>query len=262
MPIFAAEMRHSWRSLLGWALGLAAVCLMYVPFYESMGAAPEMATLLDSLPESMTVGMGLDMMFTGPGYVQSSILELTAIILVIIAAVGWGSRAIAGDEEDGMLELTLAHGISRTALYSQRALAILARLALLGSVLCAVLVAVSEPFKLGLTLGDTLAAVASFTALAVAIASFTLAVGAWTGRRSVAVGAGTGFAVTSYALHVTGRQSADYGWLGKVSPFGWAFAETPIMSGWDWRGLGLLLVLTLVCFAAGLVGVSRRDIQG
>lgn len=41
MPIFANELRHGWKSLLWWALGLVLVTLMYVPFYESIGQAPK-----------------------------------------------------------------------------------------------------------------------------------------------------------------------------------------------------------------------------
>lgn len=113
MPIFASELRHGWKALMGWIIGLIAVCVVYLPFFESIGASPEMESMLSALPDALVVGMGFDTMFTGAGYVHSSILELTALILVVIAGVGWGARAIAGDEEEGMLELTLAHGVSR-----------------------------------------------------------------------------------------------------------------------------------------------------
>lgn len=262
MPVFVNELRHGWKSLIGWTIGLVAVCIVYLPFFESIGASPELQAMLDSLPRSLVVGMGFDTMFTGPGYVHSSVLELTAAILVLIAAIGWGSRAIAGDEEAGMLELTLAHGVSRSRVYTERALAIVVRFVILGIALWAILMASSQPFSLALDAGYTAAGVGSFTVLAIAISFVALAVGAATGRASAALGAGGGAAVVAYIANVIGRQSQDWGWLSDVSPFGWAFAEVPIMNGWDGRGLALLTGLSLVAFAAGLLAVNRRDIVG
>lgn len=262
MPIFAKEFRHGWKALLGWTVGLVAVCIVYLPFFESIGASPEMQVMLESLPKSLVVGMGFDLMFSGPGYVHSSVLELTAAVLVMIAGIGWGARAIAGDEEDGMLELTLAHGVGRTRAYAEPALAIVARFVLLGAALWLILMGSSEPFQLRLDAGYTTAGVASFTALAIAIAFVSLAVGATTGSRSAALGAGAGLAVVSYVANVVGRQSQDWGWLSEVSPFGWAFGRVPIMNGWDATGLGLLGGLAAIAFAVGLVAVNRRDILG
>lgn len=262
MPLFAAELRYGWKALIGWAIGLVVVCLVYLPFFESIGASPELAAMLESLPPSLVVGMGFDTMFTGAGYVHSSILELTAVILVVIAGVGWGSRAIAGDEEQGMLELTLAHGVSRTRVYAERGLAIVVRLAALGVVLWAILLGSSEPFALELDAGHTLAGVTSFTLLGIAIAVVSLAVGAATGGRTAALTAGAGLAVASYVANVIGRQSAEWSALSDISPFGWAFAEFPIMNGWDIAGIARLAGLTAVAFGAGLLLLTRRDVLG
>lgn len=262
MPLLNAELRHGWKALLGWAIGLLVVGVVYLPFFESIGGSPEMKAMLDSLPRSLVVGMGFDTMFSGAGYVHSSILELTAAILVVIAGVGWGARAIGGDEEEGMLELTLAHGVGRTRVYAERTLAIVVRFLILGVVLWAMLVASSSPFALDLDAGRTLAGVASLTVLAIAIALVSLAVGAATGRRSAAIGAGAGLAVVSYVANVIGRQSEDWRWLAELSPFGWAFGRFPIMDGWDWPGIGLLAGLAVLAFAVGLLVFRSRDVLG
>ena len=260
MPSFAAELRQGWKALIGWIVGLAAVCVVYLPFFESIGASPEMEAMLASLPRALVVGMGFDTMFTGAGYVHSSILELTALILAVIAGIGWGARAIAGDEEEGMLELTLAHGVSRARVYTERALAIVVRFLILGAALWAILMGSSAPFSLDLDAARTLAAVTSFTALAIMLSFLSLAVGAATGNKGAATGTGAGIAVAAYVMNVIGRQSEDWAWLSEVSPFGWAFAEIPIMTGWDWTGLALLDGLSVLAFLVGLVGLRRRDV--
>lgn len=262
MPIFVNELRHGWKALIGWTLGLIAVCIVYLPFFESIGASPEMESMMASLPDTIVVGLGFDKMFSGAGYVHSSVLKMTALILVMIAGIGWGSRAIAGDEEEGMLELTLAHGVSRTRVFVERALAIVVRFAILGVALWALLIASSQPFALDLDAGYTAAGVVSFSLLAIAIAFVSLAVGAATGRKSAALGAGAGLAVIAYVANVIGRQSEDQVWLSDISPFGWAFDKTPIMDGWDLPGLGLLAGLSAIAFLVGLFVLNRRDIRG
>lgn len=60
MPILLHELRHGWKALIGWTIGLISVCVLYLPFFESIGSSPEMKSMLDSLPQALIVGMGFD----------------------------------------------------------------------------------------------------------------------------------------------------------------------------------------------------------
>src|SRR3546814_2524257 len=53
---------------------------------------------------------------------------LIGFLLLTIAAISWGSAAIAGAEESGKLELNLAHGVSRTQYALESALAVLVKI--------------------------------------------------------------------------------------------------------------------------------------
>ncbi|MGM0385387.1 MAG: ABC transporter permease subunit [Actinomycetota bacterium] len=260
LPVFVQDLREGKRSLLGWALGLVTVMLIYLPFFEMMGGSDEIRDLLDMLPPALVETIGYDQMFTGPGYAQATILGLLGFILGTIAAVSSGARAIAGDEETGTLELTLAHRVSRERLVLERSLGILVRLVVLGVVVAVVLLVTSGPFGLDLAPGNVLAAVTAFVLLLLTTAMTALAAGAVVGRRVVALAAGTGLAVAGYVGDAVGGQVESWGWLRDISPFAWAYGTQPISAGWDVGGLGLLVVLSVVLLGAAVLAFRRRDV--
>lgn len=260
LPVFVQDLREGRRSLIGWSLGLIVVMMIYLPFFGIMGGDSEIRELVESLPPALVEALRYDQMFTGPGYAQATILGLLGFALGTIAAVSWGARAIAGDEETGTLELTLAHRVSRERLVLERALGILVRLVVLGVVVAVVLLATSEPFGLDLVAGNVLAAVTAFVLLLLTTAMAALAAGAVVGRRVVALAAGTGLAVFGYVGDAVGGQAAGWGWLQDISPFAWAYGNSPITDGWDPGGLALLLALSGVLLVGAVVAFRRRDV--
>jgi ABC-2 type transport system permease protein len=102
--------------------------------------------------------------------------------------------------------------------------------------------------------------VAAFVGLTGLSGLAALAGGAVTGRRAVALGVGSGIAVVGYVMPALGRQNPVWEWMLDVSPYGWAYRNSPLAQGWDWNGLGLLLLGWAVCLAIALVGFRGRDI--
>ncbi len=247
------------RGLVGWSLGLVAVCLVYLPLYPSM-AGPELTSIMEQIPDALLVAMGMDGPLDGIGYTHASIYGLIGTLLLLIAVLGWGARAVAGDEESGALEVTLSYPVTRRQVVLERA----AGLALLAGVVAAALtvtiVALSGPAELGIAPGNAVAAGVAFWALGGAIGMVALAAGALSGRRSVALGVGAGFAVAAYLASTVGSQLPDLGWLTDVSPLEWAFGADPLRNGFDLAGLALLLALAVVALCVGVWGFSRRDV--
>lgn len=258
MPLLLQAWRESWRGLAGWSVALAAVCAVYLPFHASLSA--EMMAMIDSLPPAMVKAMGYDQILSGAGYTQATVLGLLGFALASIAAVGWGAKAVAGDEESGTLELTLAHGVTRTRVVVERALGLVTRLLVLGVVVLVMVSALSGPARLDLTPAAVLPGVVAFVALTGLSGLAALAGGAVTGRRAVALGLGAGIAVAGYVLHAVGQQNPGWDWMLDLSPYSWAYRNTPLASGWDWGGLALLFAGWLVALAAAVAGFGRRDV--
>jgi ABC-2 type transport system permease protein len=108
LPVLRGVLDNQRRTLVLWGIAVAAICAMYAAFYPAMGGGEEMEALLAAMPQALVEAMGYDQIGTAPGYLTSTVYGLLAPILLLVFAIGTGARLIAGQEEDGTLELELA----------------------------------------------------------------------------------------------------------------------------------------------------------
>lgn len=261
LPLTRRLLADSWRGLIGWAIGIIAVLSLYLPLYPSIAASGQLEELLASMPPELINALGFASIASGTGYTQATYFGLLGFVLPAIAGIGWGAAAIAGEEEDGSLELTLAHAVTRTRVLLERALAIMLKFVLLLAIGFVLILALNEPAQLGIETPNLLAAVVAQLGLAALTFATAYAVGAATGRRSWAVIAGAVVAVASYLFNAVGAQSPDVEWLRHLSPLWWAYGADPLANGWD---LGILWpwALAVALFGAGWAVFARRDVTG
>lgn len=117
--------------IIGWSIGLALYGLLMARFYDSMREmGPQLDAVLASYPEEMLAFFGdFQALSTPGGYMDVYFFSYMTMIVGIFAASA-GAGMVAGDEERGVLDLVLAHPISRSALFWARLLAIVVALAL------------------------------------------------------------------------------------------------------------------------------------
>lgn len=262
LPVFRRSIRESWRTTLGWSVGLAAVLFLYLPLYPSFGADGQLEDIIKALPKQLVDTLGYDQISTGAGYAQSTFFGLMGFLLVTIASVSWGSAAIAGAEESGRLELDLTHGIGRAQYAVESAASVLARLLWLGVFAGAIVWGLNEPAELGIHPPHIVGASAALVGLAFLSASAALLAGAITGRKAWASGAGAGVAVLGYAFQAVAKQSPDAEWLNAFSPYAWVYHQPPLLDGVHMGGLALVWGFGFLFAAASVVFLQRRDLRG
>lgn len=260
-PVLTRQLLDGWRGLLGWALGISAAICAYLPLFPSL-QSPELRELVGSLPDSLVSTLGFDQITSGAGYTQATFFGLLGFVLATIAGTIWGAAAIAGAEETGYLELTLAHAVGRRHYALASATALVVRMLGLGAITFALILSISGPAGLGLSASNLLAATLAWTGLTLMSGATALAVGAASGRRSWAVGAGAGIAAAGYVLDAVGKSSDELHAVGDLSPYRWAFGKQPLAEGFDWGGLGLLWGLVAALVGVTVWALARRDIQG
>lgn len=259
LPLFRRSLADSWRGLLGWTAGVAAALLLYLPLFPSLGGNGQLQGMIDSMPPELVKTLGYDAIGTGAGYTQSTFFALIGFVLLTIAAVGWGTAAIANDEENGQLELTIAHGVTRGQLLAERSAAVLVKLAWLGLVAVALVSALNDSAELGIEFAPLVATATALVGLTALSGSASILVGAVAGRRSWALAAGAGVAVLGYVTNALGNQTDDLAWLHEWSPYSWAFSTDPLTNGWDWH-IWLLFAGTALFLVAGWLVFRRRDL--
>jgi ABC-2 type transport system permease protein len=262
LPVLRRSLGDSWRSLVGWSIGVTAAIFLYVPLFPSLGGKDsQMAKLIETLPPQLVRTLNYQNLTSGGGYVESTFFGLLGFVFIVIAATAWGTAAIAGDEESGGLELTLAHGVSRRQVVLERAISLVLRLAWLALLSFLLILALNTPAQLELTPARLAATAGAWLGLALLSGTAALMVGALTGRKLYATAAGAGVAVYGYVLNAIGNQQADLDWLRDLSPYGWAYQHTPLISGVDWGGLGLLYGFSILFLAVAVVALVRRDLK-
>lgn len=262
LPVFRRSMRESWRGLIGWSIGIAGVLFMYLPLYPSFGANGQLESIIDALPPQLVEALGYDQIASGAGYAQSTFFGLLGFLLLTIAAVSWGSDAIAGAEESGRLELDLAHGIGRAQYAAESALSVVVRLLWLGAFSGAIVLALNDPAELGIHPPHIVGAALALTGLACLSAMAGLFAGALTGRRAWATGVAASVAVLGYVFQAVARQSDDLEWLNTVSPYAWVYHQPPLKDGVQVGGLLLVWGIAIALVLASALALSRRDLRG
>jgi len=258
--VFTKTLWDARRSLLGWTVAISAVAMMYAAFWPTVNT-PQMQQALSNYPQGVLEAFNYNDLTSPAGYLASSVYGLLIPLLVAVFAIAQGTRAVAGDEEAGTLDLPLAHPVSRTRLALQRFAALGAALVLVGAVLWLAMLAIAGPAELeGITAAEFAAATIQLALFGACLGALAFAVGAATGRKALALGVSAGAAVLAYLANGVFPQVQGLQWTREVSPWHWYLGGEPLTNGLQTGDALLLLAVTAVLVAAGTLGFNRRDV--
>ncbi len=251
------------RSLVAWALGMAAYVAMIASVFPSIRGSRQLDQLVKQYPDVLKAMFGIGDRFSltsGPGYLDSELFSFMLPALMIAMAIGAGAGLLAGEGEQGLLDLLLSQPVSRRSVVVAKALAVACEVALLVAVLWIALVTADVAVGLGLDRLHLIEAVVSLGLLGLFHGWLALAVGAATRHRASAVGVPAGFAAAGFLV---GSLHSVAGWLDPfrfVSTFYYA-GQSPLQVGVPLR----LVVLAVACpllVAIAVVAFDRRDVVG
>ena len=258
--VFTKNLWDARRSLLGWALAISAVAVMYAAFWPTVNT-PEMQQALRNYPEGVLEAFNYDDLTSAAGYLGSSVYGLLVPLLVAVFAIAFGTRAVAGDEEAGTLELLLAHPVGRTRLALECFAALAAALVLVGALLWLGMLAIAGPAELeGVTAAELAAVTIQLVLFGACLGALAFAVGAATGRKALALGLSAGVAVLAYLANGVFPQVQGLEWTREVSPWHWYLGGEPLKNGLQTSDALLLLAVTAVLVAAGTWVFNHRDV--
>ncbi len=123
ITIFRHSLSRSIGQIIGWGIALALVGLYGMLLYDTLvepQAKQQFEQLIASYPpELMTFFGDMSQMFTSGGYLDTLFFSYIPVIIGIFAIITCAGL-LAGDEEKGILDLILAHPISRITLFYGR----------------------------------------------------------------------------------------------------------------------------------------------
>lgn len=259
LPVLTGVLRDQRRPLVLWGVALAAVSAMYTAFYPAIGESA-MEDMIASMPDDLITALGYDRIGSPAGYLTSTVYGLLGPVLLLVFAISTGARLIAGEEEDGTLELELTSPVERRRVYVERLLAVWLDVLLLVTALTAVTYGLVVALDIDVGFTFLLAGSTGLYLLVIGMGTVALGVGAVTGRRAIALGVAAGLAVLAYVFNAIGP-TIPAGWMTAVSPFSWYLEHEPLINGFDLPRLLLLAAVPLVSAVVGLARFVRRDLM-
>ncbi|WP_280464908.1 ABC transporter permease subunit [Nocardia brasiliensis] len=248
------------RATVAWAVGIAAVGLMYASFYPQVSEGG-MADSVANYPEAMREALRLDDMSSAAGYLGSSVFGLLLPLLAMIYGVSFGARAIAGDEESGYLDLLLAYPVSRVGLALQRFAALVTGAAIIGLLVFLGMLAIRSGADLdSISVGEFAAQCVNLVLLAITFGALAIGLGAATGRRGPVLAGAAGLGVLTYATHSLAG-IIGVSWLRYLSPFHYYIGGEPLRHGLQWRDAAVLAAISAALVIAGVLRFDRRDLN-
>jgi ABC-2 type transport system permease protein len=262
--VFGAAVWSRRRSLAWWIGGSFAYLLFLGSAFPTLqGNAADFEKMLDNYPEALRAmfniveGVSLS---SGPGFLHMELYSLVLPLLLIIFAVGFGARAVAGEEEDGTLDLILAGPVSRLRLLTHQFAAMTVLTFLIGLVNFLAILLAGAAFGMGLSPAKLAAATFGVVLIALVFGSLALAVGAISGKRGVAVAVASAAALAAYLIFSLADLVTWLGTLQKASPWYYYAASTPLLKGIEWAHAGVLAAIAVALPVAGGVVLDRRDL--
>jgi ABC-2 type transport system permease protein len=258
--VFTKTLWDQRRSLVAWVVGITVVGVIYAAFYPLVNT-PAMVDALKAYPQAVLDAMGFADLASPTGYLGSTTFGLLGPALVIVMGAVLGSSAIAGEEESGRLDLTLAHPVSRWGVVIQRFAAIVVAMLALASVLFVALVVGSGPAELGaISPVNIAAATLQLGLLGTLFGALALATGAATGRRNLAYAVVAVIALVGFFGNNLGPTIEGLAWLRDVSPFHYYSGGLPLRNGLQLGDVALLALVSSVLVAGGGLVFDRRDV--
>ncbi len=258
LPVFKVTLRLRLAATAAAPVGLIAMIAAVGALFPAVGHT--IGTL--NIPKGVSELLGGADYGSITGWFRSEIASIYGPLVIGALAITGATAATAGEEEDRILALVLAHPIGRSRLIAAKALAI-------GAVVVLVGLATGVGMVIGVALGGGGISLAHITAFAVQLAFFgfateglAIALGAGTGRRTFAAGVAAAVAIAGWLINGFAPLVNAISWLKYLSFFYYYAGHDPLTGGIDLVGLIVLGVASLVLIAVGVVAFDRRDLRG
>jgi ABC-2 type transport system permease protein len=248
------------RSLVGYSAGLAVYALVVVAMYPAFKHSSSLDNLIKADSTAAALFGVTGSISSSGGWLDANLYANFFPLVMLLLSVGYGAACLAGQDEDGTLGLIATLPVRRGAVVVQKAAAMALQAGALAAVVAACAV-IGRSFELSITLGRAVSVSAAVFLLGLDLGLITMAVGALTGKRGTAIGAGAALAAASYLVSslapvVSWLRPARY-----MSVFYWAVGNGQVTGGVSVADYAVLGALSLCALYAALAGFRHLDLH-
>ena len=128
------------RTLVAWSIGTAAYIAMIAAVFPSIQSSSGSSSSAGSYPEVLKHLFGMSgsiNITTGPGYHDTELFSAMLPLFVLAMAIGAGAGTLAGELEQGLLELVVSRPLTRRSVVLWKAAAMGVEIAVVAAVVAA-----------------------------------------------------------------------------------------------------------------------------
>lgn len=257
LAAFDMELRLRSRVIIVAAGAMIGMCVMVGALFPALGNT--FGKL--NLPKGVADLLGGADYSTLSGWLKSEIVSILGPVIVAGVAITSAAATTAGEEQERITALLLAHPVSRSRLLSAKAAAIASAVTVLGIATFAGLLGGVAVAGGGVGAGDIAAQSLHLVFLGIALGSLALAIGASTGERALASGGAAGVAGLMFLINGFAPVVHAISWLKYLTVFHYYSGHDPLTRGVNVGDLAVLALLTAALVALAITGIRRRDIR-
>lgn len=261
MKLIWSDLRIRRRSLMWWMVGVFLTVLLIDAFYPAIAGDQSLDAMMQDIPESLRPLLGPDDLTSPVGYLASQLYLFFLPVIVLVFAIGRGSSAIAGEEEEHTLDLLLTWPVSRTSIYLAKVGAVGLSLTFVVGVSAIPTLLFGPAMQLDIPALNVVAITLQLLVFSALFAALAMTVSSATGRRTLGLAVASALAAVTYLIDGLG-QSVE--WLENfrpLTPWYWLAATDTLLDGLQLGGVLVLLGSTLAVTLVGMWAFSRRGIR-
>lgn len=251
------------RGIFGWTLGIVAIVAVQLGVYPTVRAsASDWAKLTESLPDAIKQILRIEDYTSERGYLSAELMSFTVPFIVMGFGCSWGARVGTEEEEMGTSDLILSLPLSRRRYLVSRITASVLALGVLLSLFVLALVIGSRVLDFSIPLHAYASATLSLFLIGFLMMSIAVFLGAWKGKRTIALGVSMATAIAAFVLYSLGPLVSFIDATMPYNPMQWTIGSQPLFEGtnpWNvlWAGsIGLFFL------AAAVASFEQRDLAG
>jgi ABC-2 type transport system permease protein len=247
--------------MIGWGLGLCFFPVVYVGLFPSF--ADQMADFQEILDLAIYQALGISMA-SFEGYMASTVINLVPVILSVYAVLN-GTGTLAGEEDNGRLELIVALPIHRWQIVAVKAIALgitlLVILAIVSAATALTLMTIQSQIETAVTPLDVVLTLLAAWPLVMAFGMVSLFLGAFSPSRRIAAMLSTALVIASYLGSNLAGMVSSLEQVKKFFLFSYYDATAEVFANGQQTGdLLTLVAVALIAFALAVLFFQRRSI--
>lgn len=259
--IFRHALARARGAIVGWGLSLALLGAYVAGLYDTIAAQREQyVELLKGYPPEMMAFFGsVTEIYTPVGYLTLAFFSYMPVVIGIYAVLA-GSGLVAADEENGTLDLVLAHPISRAGLFLGRLLALVVVLVAILAVAWLGIAVLVPGSSLDVGLGELALPFLSLLAVLLVFGALALFLSMVLPSRRAAASVAGLLLVASYVLSSLASIDRSVQAAARLLPLHY-YQGAAALEGMNWGWLGWLLGVSALLGLAAWRLFERRDIR-